>query len=516
MIPGILPFIDKMALREDNEPLRFERHQRSILEEAFRQDSDGRFIYRTIIYSAPKKSGKTTVNALVCLWWGFCVQPPDEIIVAANDLDQSTSRVFDAAKGFIKRNPILREKADIQRLTIRLDNDTVIKAIPSDYSGEAGANQGLVSYDELWGFMSEKSRRLFEELTPVPTRKNSIRFISTYAGWEGESVLLEELYGRVFDKQGNIKPGVQRPLGEDFPVYTVGDLFIYWDHEPRMPWQTPEYYQSQRADLRLNTYLRLHENRWVSNESSLFDMSEWDACVDPEHRPPLPSKSIQLFVACDASTKKDRSAVVSVYRAGNTIRLGPFRTWQPAKDQPMDLEATMESYIRELHKGYTVVECRYDPWQLHRSATTLQNAGINMVEFPQTVSNLTDIGQAIYDAVKHKTLKLYVDKELRREAAFAVGKETPRGIQIVKVKRGHKIDAIVALAMATRAASSGDVKPSPGLFFIRPGRDEPPPEPATEEERRNQDEEQEKQRRERIEWRRRQKENQIERWLRGE
>jgi phage terminase large subunit-like protein len=486
---SLIQFVDEFAIKEDGQSLRLEPHQRAILGEAFRHDEDEKFIYRTIIYSAPKKSGKTAINSLVSLWWAYCVQPPDEVIIAANDLDQSISRVFDAAKGFIARNSDLKERtSDTGRLLIRLQNGTTIKAIPSDFAGESGANQGLVSYDELWGFMSEKSRRLYEELTPVPTRKNSIRLITTYAGWEGESTLLEDLYNRIFDKQGNVKPGVKRPLGEDFPVYTIGDLFMYWDHESRMSWQTPEYYESQRADLRVNTYLRLHENRWVSNESSLFDMEEWDGCVDLDHIPPLPNKGIRLFVACDASTKKDRSAVVSVYRKDNFICLGPLRTWQPSKKDPMDLEQTMERYILELAQGYDVAEVRYDPWQLHRSATTLRQAGVKMVEFPQTVSNLTDIGQAVYDTVKHKTLKLYKDGELRKEASFAVAKETSRGMQIVKVKRGHKIDAIVALATAVCGASSQGEQAMPGFFVAGAGHPrELPPDIAERQEKRNQD-----------------------------
>lgn len=462
---NICEFIDHFAIREDNQPLQLEEHQRRILQEAFCYDEDEHFIYRTIIYSAPKKSGKTGINALVSLWWGLCVQPPDEIIIVANDLDQSVSRVFDATKGFINRNPVLKQKADLQRLLIRLDNETTIKAIPSDYTGEAGANQGLTSYDELWGAMSEKSRRLYEELTPVPTRKNSIRFISTYAGWEGESTLLEDLYSRVFDKQGNVKPGVKRPLGEDFPVYTIGDLFVYWDHEARMPWQTAEYYESQRSDLRVNTYLRLHENKWVGNESSLFEMEDFDACVDPQYRPPLPDRSIRLYVGADASVKKDRSAVVSVYRKDNLLHLGPFRVWQPSSKEPMDLEGTMEAYIKDLAKNYDVLAVRYDPFQFHRSATTLSQAGIKMVEFPQTVNNMTEAGQSLYDSVKHRTLKLYKDDELRREACFAVGKETPRGMRIVKEKQSHKIDAIVALAMAVCGAV-GESEAIPGFIFI--------------------------------------------------
>jgi phage terminase large subunit-like protein len=453
---SVCQFIDEFIRVDGNgQAFRLEDHQRRILEKAFRYDDQERFIYRTIIYSAPKKSGKTAINALVCLWWAFCIEAPNEIIIAANDLDQSVSRVYDAGKGFITKNSELKERANFSgRLLIRLKNETTLRAIPSDYAGQAGSNQGLVSFDELWGFMSEKSRRLYEELTPVPTRKNSIRFISTYAGWEGESILLEDLYSRIFDKQGNVKPGVKRPLGEDFPVYTIGDLFVYWDHEPRMPWQTPEYYESQRADLRTNSYLRLHENKWVSNESSFFDMEDWDTCVDPEHRPPLPSKGVRLYVGADASVKKDRSAVVSVYRKNDFMYLGPMRVWQPSPKEPIDLEATMETYIKDLKKIHTVIEVRYDPFQFHRSATTLKQAGVKMVEFPQTESNMTNAGQALYDAVKHQTLKLYKDSELRKEACSAVGKETPRGMRIVKEKASQKIDAIIALAMAVHGASS--------------------------------------------------------------
>ena len=73
---------------------------------------------------------------------------------------------------------------------------------------------GLSSWDELWGYTSESSRRLWEALTPVPTRKNSIRFISTYAGFEGESGLLWDYTSSrdaVLDIIGTATPGTFRP-----------------------------------------------------------------------------------------------------------------------------------------------------------------------------------------------------------------------------------------------------------------------------------------------------------------
>ena len=40
---------------------------------------------------------------------------------------------------------------------------------------------------QLWAYDTEADRRLWEELTAVPARRNSIRFITTYAGFENES-----------------------------------------------------------------------------------------------------------------------------------------------------------------------------------------------------------------------------------------------------------------------------------------------------------------------------------------
>lgn len=444
----IVTFAEELIIVDDGSPIKLEDHQKRILKAAFTPDSNGVLPYKTVIYSAPKKSGKTAIGAVVGLWFTYTVDPPNEVYICANDLEQSQGRVFKSAKKMIERNPALLNEAEKLTTTeIIIKNGTEIKAIANEYAGASGANQGLSLFDELWGYMSERSRRLYEELTPVPTRKNSIRFITTYAGFEGESELLEELY----------KLGLKgQKLFSDLPVFVNGDLFMYWDHEPRMPWQTPEYYESQRSQLRSNTYLRLHLNEWVSSESSFFDMDKWDNCVDPLHRPPDPSKRITLDVGVDVAIKKDRAAVVSAYRRGSQdsrmLCLGPKRFWQPSPEDPLDLEETIEKYLMELSEKYYIREILYDPYQFHRSATTLAKKGLKLTEFPQTVPNLTAIGQNLYDLIEFRGLALYPDTELRKEAAMAVGKETGRGLRIVKEKVSHKIDQIIALAEACYAA----------------------------------------------------------------
>src|SRR5262245_36032943 len=74
--------------------------------------------------------------------------------------------------------------------------NATIMALASDYASAAGGNQNIAVFDELWAFTSERSRRLWDELVPPPTRQVACRLTTTYAGFEGESLLLEELHKR--------------------------------------------------------------------------------------------------------------------------------------------------------------------------------------------------------------------------------------------------------------------------------------------------------------------------------
>jgi phage terminase large subunit-like protein len=93
-----------------------------------------------------------------------------------------------------------------------------------------------------------------------------------------------------------------------------------------------------------------------------------------------------------------------------------------------------------------------DPYQLHRSITTLQAAGVPIREFAQPQANCTLMGQTLFDLLNGQNLVLYPSDELRQQALSTVAIENPRGWRIAKEKASKKIDAIVALAMACVAA----------------------------------------------------------------
>ena len=220
-------FIDTFITRNElGQPFRLAQHQREILRAGFTFDEAGRLAYTTFTYSEPKKSGKTTLVAAVTVWWAYTQEPPNTIFIVANDLDQARSVTFKTICGLIEQNPRLRESAEVLATEIKLSNGTVIKAIPSDYVGAAGSNHGLVVHDELWGSISEPSQRLWEELTPVPTRRNSIRLIATYAGFTGESELLWRLYLQGVGPEEH-PDGRGRRIHDALPIYANPEARLF-------------------------------------------------------------------------------------------------------------------------------------------------------------------------------------------------------------------------------------------------------------------------------------------------
>ena len=191
--------------------------EREFLAYAFDTDATGRLLFPEQVYAAPKKSGKTGFAALhmlstVLLYGGRYA----EGYALANDLEQAQSRVFQAISRIVEASPLLKQAATEMlrdRITFsKVFGNATIAAIASDYTGAAGANPTISCFDELWGYTSERSRRLWDEMVPPPTRKIACRLTVTYAGFEGKSELLQELYER-----GKAQPEV----GKSFMLATV-------------------------------------------------------------------------------------------------------------------------------------------------------------------------------------------------------------------------------------------------------------------------------------------------------
>jgi phage terminase large subunit-like protein len=137
-----------------------------------------------------------------------------------------------------------------------------------------------------------------------------------------------------------------------------------------------------------------------------------------------------------------------------------YRVFQPSAKEPLNFEATVAHTVRDLTARFAVRGVFYDPYQMAAVAQGLQRVGVPMREYPQTVGNLTEIGTNLFELIKARGLVAYPDAALRLAISRAVAVETPRGWKISKEKASHKIDVVVALAMACHAAVLGSRVPA--------------------------------------------------------
>jgi phage terminase large subunit-like protein len=362
--------------------------------------------YPELVFSAPKKSGKTAFAAMILIYVvralggryaeGFSI---------ANSHDQAAERVFLAASRIVEASPLLAADAKVLLgKIVFVSTGGTISPIPTDYSTAAGANPAISIFDELWGFTSERDHRLFDEMVPPPTRRLACRLTVTYAGFEGESQLLETLYARGM-------------AGEEIApdLYAAPGLLMFWTH------------------------------------------------AFTEARPEIAPDHLPVWVGVDASTKRDSTAIVAVtYDHWDTkkVRLVAHRVFQPSPDDPLDFEATVEETLLFFDRIFWLREVKYDPYQMAASAQRLEKAGLPMVEFPQTAGNLTAATSNLYELVKGRNMVLYPDAAMRLAAQRCVAVETSRGWRIAKEKASHKIDSIVGLAQAALGAIESVTKPA--------------------------------------------------------
>ena len=185
--------------------------------------------YTMALIGETKKSGKSTLAALIAMWFLYCGEDYSEIYLAARDKDQASWIVFSKLVKAIEMNKYALIQAKITKDSIEIPRTgSVCRCLPTDISC-AGLNPNLVVFDELWSYEYESMKNFFEEMTTVPTRKNPMALIVTYAGYDDES-LLYQLYKKGMELEKNPDP----------------TFFFYWEGENkipinRMPWQTEKY-----------------------------------------------------------------------------------------------------------------------------------------------------------------------------------------------------------------------------------------------------------------------------------
>lgn len=383
--------------------------QRRILRHIFTPHGNRISRYTTVIWSEPKKSGKTGIAGMVVAYFAANVDPPTRVLIIANKKDQAKGRIYQSSLPHLKGLG-----ADIQTSRnsvpeVRMPNGTVVKALPNDPATEAGDAYVLTAWSEIWGFKTEEDEKLYAELMPVDTMRVSMRWIETYAGYRDESTTLLRLYLKAFKDtdERELQDGLDgvhskaqyvpelldirtddRPACIEIPDE---ELFIFWSHERDMPWQSEQKRKIAEKDLPKTEYIRLIENRWQNSSSDLLEESWILASVKDNWTKQFEGRQITLAV--DASQRHDSIALVGSFLE-NEIYHTPFVEIYDPQGQDANLQDLVEnrvkalfdegllaSYINDDNEEITPVY--FDPWQLHQIRLNCIEYGIDVIEFDQ-------------------------------------------------------------------------------------------------------------------------------------
>lgn len=441
MAPAIEWIESNFYLYDTGELMSLYDCQRRPLELALSRDADGRYRYNTILWSWPKKSAKSSVIAAMADYTANS-RSNGSVKLVANDLKQADSRV-----GYYMREAIRIGQKHGKRQGIKMTpsgfkmtypNGARVECVPIDPTGEAGGNDDMIVYSELWGWRSKAHQRMWSEMTLSPTKwGSSQRWIDTYAGITGESPILEQLY------ETGVKQGVK--VWDDLEVYVndAARMLSVWVTKPMFPWQTDDYYAQEAGQLTPSEFARMHRNQWSMSSEAFVPIEWWDQCKSANFAD-LNGRGV--IIGIDAAVENDCFAVVvvSLSREGKP-QIRYVNIWTPPKGGQIDFGA-VETELLRLFKTYHVEEVAYDPYQM---ASMAQRLGDNVFWKPFTQGAPRLIAdKRLYDMIRDGQIEHSGEPALRQHMLNADRKPEGEHLRIIKRVQNEKIDAVVALSMA--------------------------------------------------------------------
>lgn len=436
--------------------------------------------FRRVYIEVPRGNGKSSLSSGVAL---FCLcgdrEPGAEVYSFATTRDQAKI-VFGDAKEMARQNPKLKRAFDLQVLATSLyvpKTNSYFQAKSAEGSTLDGLNTHLAVIDELH---AHKTRAVYDVVeTSLGKRRNSLMWVITTAGFDTAGICYEV---RSFVKQILNKEAQDE---SQFGIIYGLDEGDDWTSEEALQKANPNWGVSVRPEIitslqakaiarpsAANNFKTKHLDVWCSAASSWMDMPAWNLC----------RRSIALsdfegfdcYMGLDLGAKNDLTAKVLVFPVEENGRLNyyVFGTYYAPRAALLKsgnsqydgwetlgyLKVTegavtdfnqIEADILEDCSRYRVKSVAYDPWQATQLATRLSDNDVPMVEYRNTVQNMSDPMKWLEALVQDKRLIHEGDPALTWMMGNVVAKRDFKdNVFPRKEVYENKIDGAVSLIMA--------------------------------------------------------------------
>lgn len=445
-------------------PLVLREWQKQLIRHVFAGDG---YTYRakTNLLGLPRKNGKSALGSVLGLYSLVLGARGAEVYSVAAEKEQARI-VFADAKRMVEASPELSSMVKLYRDTIELPKfGSIYRVLSAEAYSKEGLNPSAIIFDELH---AQPNRELFDVMSLAMGSRPSANLIAiTTAGTRSDATGSDSIAYSLYNYGKKIVTGEQ--VDESF--------FMAWweapegaDHRDPKTWEiaNPGYNDLNSAADFESAVRRTPEaefrikrcNQWVNTKSAWLPAGAWSE-LEAEFEL-LPSD--EYVLGFDGSWKNDSTALVAVIlprEEGDVYRAYRVASWE--KDFAIDDDswivdkgAVTQTVLDFFRDNPNCRELVCDPAYWQDEMFQWADAGLQVVEYPNTISRTVPATAKLYEAIMNKKIRHNGDASLARHLDNCILKvDSGRGARITKDYRNAKlkIDLAIALLMAYDRAS---------------------------------------------------------------
>lgn len=458
----------------------------------FKKKSNGYRRFREVYIQLGRKNAKSQLLALIVSYVIFLSPESEEAYIASWSKEQS-NLIYNEVLGQIRRAKMLKGKFtdSYQTVTVKKNNST-LKALSREArkTGD-GTNPSLSVVDEWHAHVT--SEIVDVQKSGMVARKSPLLVYITTAGFN-----LESPCKGTYDYCSEIlNPELDTENDEMFAaIYEIDEADNIKDEQV---WKKANpivaYYDEGVASLRselklaidqperMNNFLTKNMNVWVdAKENGYMDMRKWNKQALNKEDQEAFLQGANIYIGLDLSMTTDLTSVGWVAVKNGKFLVGQhsfvpedkFRE-RMSKDKVrydlfeqmgyltqtpgnvVDYNYLIEQVIEFANKYGCLMVC-YDKWNASHLAQDLENRGLDMVEIPQSIAQLSEPTKKFRENVYTGKVKQTGDPLLRWAVNNAVLKmDQQENIMVGKQVSKDRIDPIAAVLNAFARAMYDDM-----------------------------------------------------------
>ena len=455
--------------------------QKSLLEHLYARDEAGGYVARTALIGMPRKNGKSALSSAAIALYSLIAEGVQgaEIIVAAAEKEQARI-VFGEARRMVETSE-LADEVTLYRDSIYVPSSkSVLRVVSAEAYSKEGLNPSRVIIDELH---AHRDRSLFDVLSlAMGNRGNIAQLVAiTTAGLRtdvsGQDSVAYQLY----------QYGKKVASGE---VVDPSFFMAWWeapaeaDYKSRDTWlvANPGFNDLVAESDFASAVLRTPEhefrtkrlNQWVNVKNAWLPAGAWEDLTDESVRL---EPGDEYYLGFDGSWKNDSTSLICVIMPrfeGDVFRVFRAGSWE--KDFTVNDDSwvidkqEVANFVVEFTRanpGCKEMVC--DPTYWQDEMWQWADAGVNVVEFPQTLAYQVPATAKLFEGIMSKKIRHNGDAALTRHIENCILKmDSKGGSRLTKDYRNPKlkIDNAVALMFAySRASAKLEPEVIPQFYF---------------------------------------------------